>query len=178
MVLLVVDAQTALISDKLYHRDQFVRNVRALISAARANGIKIIFIRHDDGAKSTLTRGNPGFEIYSEFVPMHGEMILDKSVNSPFRDTGLTDFLHGIGGNEIIVCGLQTDYCIDAAVKCGFEHGFHMIVARDANSTFDNDFLTAEQTVRYYNDFIWNGRYAECISTDNVILRMSNVGRC
>ena len=35
----------------------------------------------------------------------------------------------------MIVVGLQTEYCIDAAVKCGFEHGFEIIVPKESNST-------------------------------------------
>ena len=31
------------------------------------------------------------------------------------------------GENDIIIVGLQTDFCIDATIKCGFEHGFHIL---------------------------------------------------
>lgn len=34
------------------------------------------------------------------------------------------------------------------------------------NSTFDNEFMSAEKTCKYYNSFIWNKRYAECISSE------------
>ena len=70
---------------------------------------------------------------------------------------------------EIIVVGLQTEYCIDATVKCGFEHGFRVIVPEYSNSTFDNEFMSAEQSYRYYNEFMWKNRYAECVSVENVI---------
>lgn len=73
---------------------------------------------------------------------------------------------------KLIVAGLQTDYCIDATVKCGFEHGFKMIVTEYANSTFDNTFMSAEASYKYYNEFMWKGRYAECISLDETLERM------
>lgn len=87
-----------------------------------------------------------------------------KNVNSAFKDTGLLDYLHEKDEDTIIIVGLQTDYCIDATVKCGFEHGLKMIVPANTNSTFDNAYMTAEKSYRYYNQFMWNGRYAECIS--------------
>lgn len=68
------------------------------------------------------------------------------------------------GENTDIIVGLQTDYCIDVTVKCGFEHGLKMIVPASTNSTIDNAFMTAENFYRYYNEFMWNGRYADCIS--------------
>jgi nicotinamidase-related amidase len=72
-----------------------------------------------------------------------------------------------------MVVGLQTDYCIDATIKCGFEHGFHMIVPEYTNSTVDNDFMNAEQTYKYYNDFMWNSRYAECVSMEEAMKMMN-----
>ena len=76
--------------------------------------------------------------------------------------------------STIIVAGLQTDYCIDATIKCGFEHGFRMIVPAYTNSTVDNDFMSAEMTYKYYNEFIWNGRYAECISFEKALEMMKD----
>lgn len=48
----------------------------------------------------------------------------------------------------------------------GFEHGFKMIVPENANSTFDNAFMTGEQSYKYYNELMWKGRYAECVSVE------------
>ena len=74
--------------------------------------------------------------------------------------------------HTVAVVGLQTDYCIDATIKCGFEHSFKMIVPENANSTFDNAFMTGEQSYKYYNEFMWKGRYTECISVAETIERM------
>lgn len=73
---------------------------------------------------------------------------------------------------EIIIVGLQTDYCIDAIIKCGFEHGFNILVQAHANTTLDNEFMTSEQSYKYHDEFMWKGRYAECISIDEIIKRM------
>ena len=164
MVLLIIDAQKAITNEKLYLFDTFVANVRELIKTARENGIEVIYVRHDDGPGQELTRGNDGFEIYGAFEPVPGEKIFDKTVNSPFRDTGLLEYLLSKGENQLILAGLQTDYCMDAAVKCGFEHRFQLIVPEHANSTVDNGFMTAEESYEYYNRWLWNERYGKCIS--------------
>lgn len=164
MVLLVVDTQKLITNDRLYMFDRFVSNVKELIAAARENSVEVIFVRHDDGEGSALSKGTDGFEIYDGFKPLGGEKIFDKTVNSPFRQTGLLEYLRSVSEKEIIVVGLQTDYCIDAAIKCGFEHGFKMIVPEYCNSTFDNEFMSAEKSYKYYNEFIWKNRYAECVS--------------
>jgi len=68
------------------------------------------------------------------------------------------------GKTELKITGLQTDCCIGAAVKCGFERGYKIIVPRYANTAFGNKFMTVEKSCDYYNNFMRNGRYAECIS--------------
>ncbi|WP_026888931.1 cysteine hydrolase family protein [Clostridium beijerinckii] len=173
MVLLVVDTQKLITNDKLYNFSTFVSNVEKIISAARKKDIEIIYIRHDDGPGSELTKGTDGFEIYERFQPISDEKIFDKKVNSAFKGTGLLEYLIDKDEKDIVIVGIQTDLCVDATIKCGFEHGFNMIVPAYANTTVDNKFMSAEQTYEYYNEFIWNGRYAECISIDETIRKMS-----
>lgn len=172
MVLLVVDTQKLITNAGLYNFDEFVYNMKELIRSARENNIEIIYVRHDDGVGQELTMGTDGFEIYEGFAPHKGEKIFDKTVNSPFKNTGLLEYLTEKQTKQIIVAGLQTDYCIDATVKCGFEHGFKIIVPDGANSTFDNEYMSAKETYNYYNKFIWNGRYADCISIEKTIESM------
>lgn len=172
MVLLVVDTQKLITNEKLYKFDIFVANVKELIQEARTNNIEVIYVRHDDGAGNELTKGNDGFEIYEEFKPMEQEKIFDKTVNSAFKESGLLEYLIDKGEKDIIIIGLQADYCIDATIKCGFEHGFNIIVPAYANTTVDNKFMSSEESYKYHNEFMWNGRYAECISLDETIKRM------
>lgn len=173
MILLVVDTQNLIMNNDLYEFQTFVYRIKTLIKEARNNDIEVIYVRHDDGARQTLTKGTLGYEIYEEFQPMPNERVFDKIVNSAFRDTGLLDYLHEKDEDTIIIVGLQTDYCIDATVKCGFEHGLKMIVPANTNSTLDNAYMTAENSYRYYNEFMWNGRYAECISFEKTLELMN-----
>lgn len=175
LTLLIIDAQRAITNNGLYRFEEFAANVKLLIDTARKCGVEVIYIRHDDGA-GELSKGNEGFEIYDGFKPAHGEKIFDKTVNSPFRDTGLLEYLRDKGESTLIIAGLQTDYCIDAAVKCGFEHGFHIFVPEYSNSTFDNEFMTAEESYKYYNEFMWSGRYADSISMKETLRIMDMKG--
>ncbi len=169
MVLLVVDTQKAITNSKLYQFDLLEARIKELINTARSNEIEVIFVRHDDGVGCELTKGNNGFEIYEGFQPNNDEIVFDKYVNSSFKDTGLLEYLREKEENTIVIVGLQTDYCIDATIKAGFEHGFRMIVPANTNSTFDNQYMTAEQIYHYYNEFMWSKRYAECISFEETL---------
>lgn len=174
MVLLVVDTQKLIVTKELYKFDEFIHNIKLLLNEARNNHIEVIYVRHDDGIGEQLTKGNKEFEIYDEIAPKGNERIFDKTVNSAFRNTGLLDYLKVKKETDIMIVGLQTDYCIDATIKCGFEHGFHMIVPNYANSTVDNEYMTAEQSYHYYNIKMWNGRYAQCIGLEEAVQLLQN----
>ncbi len=169
MVLLVIDAQQGICNEKLYRFDTFVSTVQTLISVAREKDVEVVFVRHDDGEGQPLTKGKDAFDIFDAFAPLPSEKIFDKKVNSPFRDSGLLAYLQEKGEKQLMVAGLQTDYCMDATIKCGFEHGFRMIVPEGGNTTFDNDFMTGEETYNYYNRFMWPKRYATCVSLNEAL---------
>ena len=71
-------------------------------------------------------------------------------------------FLNGI------LIGLQTNYCIDATVKSAFERGYTVIIPEGTNTTFDNDYMTGETTVRYYNEDIWE-ELVESVSLEEAL---------
>ncbi|MBC2248747.1 cysteine hydrolase [Listeria sp. FSL L7-0123] len=173
MILLIVDTQKLIMTTDLYNFDSLVPNIEKLIETARKNKVEVVYIRHDDGPETDLTKDKEGFEIYGKFAPVNTERIFDKTVNSAFKGTGLLEYLQAKGTKTIIIAGLQTDFCIDATVKCGFEHGFQMIVPAFANSTEANEFMTAENSYKYYNEWMWPDRYANCLSIEETINEMS-----
>ena len=75
---------------------------------------------------------------------------------------------------QILIVGLQTDFCIDATIKSGFEHGFDMIVPEYTNSTFDNKYFSKEAAYKYYNNFMWPDRYARCITMKDALEMLGN----
>lgn len=174
MILLVVDTQKILVNKELFNLEIFIDNIKTLINNARKNAVEVIYVIHDDGDGGDLTKGKDGFQVYEEFEPMENEQIFIKNVNSSFKNTGLVSCLKEKNEKDIVIVGLQTDKCIDATVKCGFEHGFNIIVPAYANSTVNNTFMSAEESYRYYNEFMWNARYAECITLDETINRMEH----
>ena len=158
MILLVVDMQRALTEDEeLYDAEAFMdRNVR-LIDAARKNNVEVIFVQHDAGEGSGFSAGDEGYEIDPRVAPKEGEKVFVKTINSCFGNKDFKAYMEQQEDKRLMVIGLQTNYCIDATVKSAFERGFDVIVPEGTNSTFDNDYMTGETTVAYYNEDVWDG---------------------
>lgn len=170
MVLLVIDTQKGITDDRLFAFDRLRDNIVKLIASARENGREVIFVQHDDGPGTGFSVGDEEFEIFEEFAPAAGEKIFIKTVNSALHPSvGLLEYLRQKKETAVMAVGLQTNFCIDATIKSGFDNGFEMIVPEYANSTFDNDYMSGESTYRYYNDMMWPERFAKCVSMDEAV---------
>lgn len=163
--LLVVDVQEALIEEKPFNQEKVIENIKNLISEARESKKEVIYIRHND---EELEHGSIGWQIYSEIEPLSHEKIFDKQYNSAFLKTCLKEYLEEQGIDTLILVGLQTEYCIDATCKSGFEQGYNMIIPADTNTTYDNEYLSAERLYTFYNYTIWNNRFAKVLPIEVV----------
>lgn len=168
-VLLVVDVQNLLVWEKPYREKELIGNIQTLIKAAREHNVEVIYVRHDDGPDTDLTAGKEGWEIYKEIMPQQGEKIVEKFYNSAFHKTDLDAYLKDKSVENMILVGMQTEFCIDATLRSAFDLGYKVIVPRDANTTYDNTYMTAELLLNYYHDMIWNHRYAKVVTVEEAV---------
>ncbi len=174
MKLIVIDIQKGITDERLYDFAGFIKNVTSIIDAAREKNIEVIFVQHDDGPGTGFSVGDMDFEIADQVAPRENEKIFIKTINSCFGNTDLADYLNKSGEKELIIVGLQTNFCIDASVKSAFERGYRVIIPEGTNSTFDNDYMDREATYKYYNEMMWPERFASCITVDEAIKLMED----
>ena len=174
MKLIVIDMQKALLADELYNVDNLIENVKKLIEAARENNVEVIFVQHDAGEGTGFSVGDEGFEIADAVAPMPGEKVFVKTINSCFGNKDFTAYLEAAGEEDLMIVGLQTNFCIDATVKSAFERGYYVAVPEDAHSTFDNPYMTGETTCAYYFHEVWPGLFADCVSMDDALEMLKN----
>ena len=155
MILLVVDMQKGLVDEDLYAFDTFMERTVQLVDSARKNNVEVIFVQHDAGPDSGMSAGDEAFEIIDRIAPTEEEKVFVKTINSCFGNKEFRDYMEQQNDKRLMIIGLQTNYCIDCTVKSAFERGFEVIIPDGTNSTFDNDYMTGETTVRYYNEDVW-----------------------
>ncbi len=169
MKLIVIDIQKGITDERLYDFDGFINNVTNIIDTARKNGVELIYVQHDDGPGTGFSVGDKDFGIAEQVAPRAGEKIFVKKINSFFGNKELAEYLEKEDDKDVMIVGLQTNFCIDASVKSAFERGFRVIIPEGTNSTFDNSYMDAETTYRYYNEMMWPKRFAECVSLEDAI---------
>ena len=155
MILLVIDMQKGIVDEELYAFNTFMDRAVRLVETARKKHVEVIFIQHDAGSNSGLSVGDEGFEIIDQLSPEPGEKVFVKTINSCFGNKDFVDYMEQQEDKRLMIIGLQTNYCIDCTVKSAFERGFEVIIPEGTNTTFDNDYMTGETAVRYYNEDVW-----------------------
>ena len=172
-VLIIVDMQTALIGAEPYNMAVVIENIKALLNACRKRQIPVIYIQHDGGSGDELEHGSTGWTICKEIAPLPNDKIIEKQYNSAFRKTGLREYLDEIEAKNIILCGMQTEYCLDATCKVAFEYDYKVTIPQSTTTTFNNDFTSGKDLTEYYENQIWNNRYAQVVSMDQVLEKIN-----
>ena len=167
--LLVIDVQQALIDDQPANKDTFLVNLKLLIDAAHEGGTEVIYVRHDGGEGDVLAYGEPGWQLDQSLTPRPEERIFEKRFNSAFLKTGLNEYLADKGITNLVICGMQTEYCIDTSVKTAFEHGYEVVVPSGATTTYANPFLSGDKLVYFYERMIWHEPLARVVPLEEAI---------
>ncbi len=103
-------------------------NAAKILAAFRAEGKPVIHVRHDS---------EPGGSIYASVAPIEGEKVFTKSEVSCFNGTQLLAYLKEIGVERLVIVGMQTHMCLEAATRAAHDLGFECIVIGDACATRD-----------------------------------------
>lgn len=164
--LLVIDVQQAMVDERPARVDEFMLNLKMLIDAAHQSGTEVVYVRHDGGEGDALAYGTPGWQIDRSLSPRAEERIFDKRFGSAFRQTGLHEYLASQGITRLVVCGMQTEYCIDTSVKVAFEFGYEVVIPSGATTTYANPFLSGDKLINYYERMIWNEPLAKVVDME------------
>jgi nicotinamidase-related amidase len=160
LALMIIDVQQAMFgAEEPFRGDTVVTTIADLIARARAAKVPVFFVQHDGGPGDAFDKNSPGFAFHPAVAPKPGDPVTIKRRNSGFYDTDLDAKLKAADIDALVICGMQTEYCVDATVRSAFERGYRVTVAADAHTTFDSDILPAA-TIIAHTEHIWNGRYA------------------
>jgi nicotinamidase-related amidase len=110
-----------------------------LLAWFRTNRLPVIHIQHiaaKPGA-ATFIPGTPGVEIHPNVAPQAGETVIVKHFPNSFHETALLDTLRGWGIQRLVICGMQTNMCVDATTRAATDLGFACRVAGDACAARD-----------------------------------------
>jgi nicotinamidase-related amidase len=144
--LLVIDIQDFYFPggrSELVAPEQAADNAAKLLERFRNKRLTVVHVRHNS---------EPGGTINFRVKPQENEKIFSKSEVNSFKGTGLNDFLKSAGTDTLVICGMQTHMCVEAAVRAACDLGYKCILIHDACATKDlkfGDRIVKSEDVHY-----------------------------
>lgn len=138
--LLIIDVQQGFDEPSWGPRNnpQAEAKIARLLAASRKSCRPVLHVFHDSlSPTSPLRPGAPGNAPKPEVMPLDGEPIYRKSVNSSFIGTSLEADLRAAQISTLIVVGLTTNHCVSTTVRMAGNLGFETYLVSDATATFD-----------------------------------------
>lgn len=111
-------------------------NAALLLNHFRKENDLIIHVRHNY---------EPGGNISELVSPLGDEAVISKDQVNAFLGTSLDSILRSNDIRTLVLCGMQTHMCLEAATRAGADLGYNCIVIADACATRDITF--GERTV-------------------------------
>ena len=184
--LLVYDMQVGIIR-QMKNGPEIVAQVKRVLEASRAAGLRVFFMRHMSLPKETagvfqlrqamawqkvktvaevtpwFLRDSPGFQLIPDLTPLASEVLFDKITMSAFEGTPLDIALRDCGINSFIIVGVATEIGIAPTVRHGADLGYIPIVVRDACGAGNADAAEhAMANVEYMGDAIMTDTQSVC----------------
>lgn len=114
--------------------------VRAIALAwQEAQAVPIVLVRHDsESATSPLRPGQPGNNFMPQLDGVAADLLVTKHVNSAFYGSpDLHGWLQQHQISNLVICGIQTNMCVETTARMAGNLGYTVTVPLDATRTFD-----------------------------------------
>jgi len=171
--LLIIDVQHGVFMRKeydgkaVYNEENFLANLKSLIRKAKTAGCPVIYVQHIYKDFPPMEKGQPLWEVHPAIKPEQGDIVVEKCHADAFLKTDLDEKLKNLGVSDLVITGLQTEYCVDTTCRRAFSLGYKNVLVSDGHSTLDSDILSAGQIVAHHNAVL-GSQFAELKTTSEV----------
>lgn len=146
---------------------------KKLLEAWRARKLPVIHIQHlPKNVVSGQAVTDPQYFIHENVAPQADEKIIGKHCANSFRETELKDYLAAKGIRKLLICGMQTHMCVEAAIRTAADLGFEVTVAEDACATRNLKYKNTEIEARIVQAAVLaalKDAYARILTTDEIL---------
>lgn len=127
--LLIIDIQEFYFADgksQLEHPEEASQKASKVLKTFRDKNELVVHIRHASSKDSA---------IHANVKPETGEKVITKHHVNSYRDTDLLDYLQQNDITNVVICGMMTHVCVEAAARASADYGFDVTVISDACAT-------------------------------------------
>jgi nicotinamidase-related amidase len=163
--LLIIDIQDFYFpggKSALVNPEKAADNAALLLAKFRKDNLLVVHVRHNSES---------GGNINDRVKPLPEEKVVSKDEVNCFIKNDLTDYLKLHRIDTLVICGMQTHMCVEAATRAASDLGFKCILIHDACATKDLKFgdktISAENV--HYSTLSTLKNYAKIESTEEYL---------
>lgn len=173
-ILLTIDMQQGFDQFALRNNPDCEANVAALQAAWRKAGRPLWHVKHDSvEPRSVFRPGQPGNALKPATAPHKGEPLVAKSAHSAFIGTDLEERLQRAGSETLVLCGIQTNFCVASTARMAGNLGYRTFVVADGCATFPQKLLDGRVVeAQMAHDLALaelHGEFATVVATQDVL---------
>tara|TARA_B100000676_G_scaffold2471_1_gene2279 strand:+ start:6338 stop:7033 length:696 start_codon:yes stop_codon:yes gene_type:complete len=173
-------------ADLAYHFDRLQNTtlpaIKRLQEACRGSSIEILYTvvealtrdMRDLGLDYKISgigvpKGSPWAGVPDSVARLDDEIVIPKTSSNVFMSTNIDYVLRALEIEQLIICGLLTDQCVESAVRDACDLGYLVTVPQDACATMTQE--RHDQSLSMYSG------YCRIVETDQVVDEIAALSR-
>lgn len=148
--MLVIDVQQALCTgaDAAWDCAGLIQRINQATTAARAAQLPVVWVQHEEPG---LEHGSAGWQLADGLRVASSDLRSYKTTGDAFWKTDLLPVLQQLGVQELVVCGMHTEFCVDVTTRAALRHGYPVVLLQDAHTSSGNAAITPQQVIAHHN---------------------------
>lgn len=155
--LLIIDVQNALCTGPYaaFEAARVIHRINLVSNKLRNAGALVVVIQHESQG-GPLDYGTEGWKLAEGLQIDPSDTVVRKTATDSFHKTELQTVLQAHGVTKLVICGLQSEFCVDTTTRRALGLGYPVMLVADGHSTTDNSVLSAAQISAHHNETLAN----------------------
>ena len=150
--MLIIDVQQLLCfgEQAAYEVERVINRINLVSRGARVAGALVVVIQHETRG-GEMDYGTESWQLAPALEIHASDVHLRKTATDSFHRTELDDLLKSRGITNLVICGLQSEFCVDTTTRRAMALGYPVVLVSDGHSMVDNGVLSAAQISAHHN---------------------------
>ena len=155
--LLIIDVQQALCSGEYeaFDAGRVIERINHVSRQFWKIGAPIVVIQHE-APGTVFAHDSPGWQLAQGLEVAPTDIYVRKTAPDSFHRTDLQTQLQARDVRQLVICGLQSEFCVDTTTRRALALGYPVQLVADGHSTCDNGVLSAAQISAHHNHTLAN----------------------
>ncbi len=132
-----------------------IDRINQVTRKARQAQVPVIFVQHESSS-GYLEFDTPAWQLADGLQQQPDDPRIRKTTPDAFLRTGLEDLLRRAGIDQLIVCGMHSEFCIDTSVRRALALGFPVVLVADGHTSAGNAAISPQQVIAHENATLVN----------------------